>query len=158
MKNILKKYLFDTDNIFEDNYETKNNHTKNALSNLLNELPDISNYECVEIFNLMNSNSISTNFNTKEAYVVATSKIINGYAIKCNYMFAKCQKEISFYNSMYWENLDISLFLEFLKVSSNKIGIPECIASSVAFIKKLQKQFFESTRRESSNVWFAKFA
>ena len=91
----------------------------------------------------MNSNSIGTKVNIKEAYTVATSKIINGYATQNKYLFAQNQKKVSFYNIGLWTTLDDSLLKEFLKAASNKIGIPEYIASSITFINKLQKQFIQ---------------
>ena len=143
MNKIIEKYIINGEDIFEDNDKNEDNAIKDALSNLLKKLPAVSSDEWIEIFNLMNSNSIGTKVNIKEAYTVATSKIINGYAIQNKYLFAQNQKEVSFYNLGWWTNLDDSLLKEFLKTASNKICIPEYIASSITFINKLQKQFIQ---------------
>jgi len=147
VNNILEKYILDTDDIFEEVFESE---TKKALADLLNKLPIIQSSEWIEIFHQMNSNSVGGKINSKEAYVVAASKIINGYAAKNNYLFAQDKNEIAFYNVSMWTSLEHSLLKEFLKTASNKMGIPEYIASSVNFINKLQKQFIQDAYLEKS--------
>lgn len=99
MSNILKKNnILDT----EDNYNTENKGAKEALLNLLNKLPSLSAEQWSEIFELMDSNSIGGKINVKEAYVVAFSKMLLGYAIEINYIFAQYKKEFYIFNSKYW--------------------------------------------------------
>ena len=155
---ILEKLILDSEDIFEDSFESEKDEVKKALTNLLSKLPEIKSKEWLEIFSLMDSNSIGNKINTKEAYTVATSKIINAYATQSKYLFAQYQKEMLFYNARFWTALDSSLLKEFLKTASNKIGIPEYIASSVSFLNKLQKQliqdayFEKSTNRDKSYI------
>lgn len=150
MNNILEKFILDTEDVFEETVEFENNELKNSLNDLLSILPEIKSKEWLEIFTLMDSNSIGNKINTKEAYTVATSKIINGYASQNKYLFAQYQKEVLFYNARFWTVLDSSLLKEFLKTASNKIGIPEYIASSVSFLNKLQKQLIQDAYFEKS--------
>ena len=138
MSNILKKNnILDT----EDNYNTENKGAKEALLNLLNKLPSLSAEQWSEIFELMDSNSIGGKINVKEAYVVAFSKMLLGYAIEINYMFAQYKKEFYIFNSKYWIKIESALLINFFKAAANKTGIPEYTASSVTFINKLHKQF-----------------
>jgi len=155
VNSILEKYIVDTEDVFEDIYESKNDPVKQALADLLDKLPNIKSEEWTEIFSRMNSNSMGAKINTIEAYIVATSKIINGYAVRNKYLFANNQRDISFFNSIFWSKINHPLLKEFLKAVANKIGIPEYIASSVRFINKLHKQFiqdiyFEKTTDKSS--------
>ena len=143
MNNILEKYVFDTNNVFEEAFEFENNEVTEALANLINKLPAIKSNEWMEIFHQMSSNSVDGKFNNKEAYIVATSKIVNGYPSQNKYLFAQDKKDILFYKAGLWTVLCSTLLKEFLKTASNKIGIPEYIASSVIFINKLQKQFLQ---------------
>ncbi|MGJ0310837.1 hypothetical protein [Aliarcobacter cryaerophilus] len=140
MSNILKKNnILDT----EDNYNTENKGAKEALLNLLNKLPSLSAEQWSEIFELMDSNSIGGKINVKEAYVVAFSKMLLGYAIEINYMFAQYKKEFYIFNAQYWIKIEPALLIHFFKAAANKIGIPQYIASSVTFINKLLKQFIQ---------------
>ncbi|MGJ0334365.1 hypothetical protein NG752_10140 [Aliarcobacter cryaerophilus] len=140
MSNILKKNnILDT----EDNYNTENKGAKEALLNLLNKLPSLSAEQWSEIFELMDSNSIGGKINVKEAYVVAFSKMLLGYAIEINYMFAQYKKEFYIFNTQYWIKIEPALLIHFFKAAANKIGIPQYIASSVTFINKLLKQFIQ---------------
>ncbi len=149
MRNMLEKYLYDTEDIFEDRYTTENKELKADLGNLINGLPSLENEEWQEVFTLMNSNAISAKVNTKEAYVVAASKIIKGYALEHKFIFAKHGKELYFYNSKKWIEIGMQLLKEFLKAVANKIGIPEYIAVSVTFVSKLQKQFMQDAYFET---------
>lgn len=158
MNNILEKFILYTEDVFEKTDESENNELKNSLTDLLSKLPKLKSEEWLEIFSLMDSNSIGNKINTKEAYTVATSKIINGYALQNKYLFAQYQKEIQFYNARFWTTLNPSLLKEFLKTASNKVGIPEYIASSVSFLNKLEKQlnqdayFEKSTNKDDSCI------
>ena len=149
MRNMLEMYLYDTEDIFEDRYTTENKELKADLGNLINGLPSLENDEWQEVFTLMNSNAISGKVNTKEAYVVAASKIIKGYALEHKFIFAKHGKELYFYNSKKWIEIGMQLLKEFLKAVANKIGIPEYIAVSVTFVSKLQKQFMQDAYFET---------
>lgn len=150
MNNILEKFILDTEDVFEETIESENNELKNSLTDLLSKLPELKSEEWLEIFSLMDSNSIGNKINTKEAYTVATSKIINGYAKQNKYLFAQYQKEMLFYNARFWTALNPSFLKEFLKTATNKIGIPEYIASSVSFLNKLEKQLIQDAYFEKS--------
>jgi hypothetical protein len=149
MRNILEKYLYDTEDVFGDRYSTENKELKSDLWKLINGLPSLEKEEWQEVFILMNSNSLSGKVNTKEAYVVAASKIIKGYALEHKFIFARARKELYFYNSKKWLEIDMQLLKEFLKAVANKIGIPEYIASSVIFVSKLQKQLMQDAYFET---------
>lgn len=143
MSKALHNYIFNTEDVFEnETYETENHEIKKGLEYVLNELSDISGAEWKEIFKLMNANSAGGKINNKEAYVVAASKIINQSAFECRCQFAQYQKKIWFYN-YYWSEIPTNLLVEFLKIAAKKIGIPEHIASSVTFVNKLMKQFIQ---------------
>ena len=149
MINMLEKYLYDTEDVVDNRYTTENKELKEDLGDLINGLPSLENEEWQEVFILMNSNSISAKVNVKEAYVVAASKIIKGYALEHKFIFARSKKKLFFYNSKKWIEIDIQLLKEFLKAVANKIGIPEYIASSVTFVSKLQKQFIQDAYFET---------
>lgn len=141
MFNYLENYVYNTEDEYTDNYTSKNQKAKEALSNLLDKLPSLTAQEWAEIFNLMNSNSLERKTNVKEAYIVAFSKILLRYAIEINYMFTQTKKEFYIFNSKYWIKIELVLLINFFKASGNKIGIPEYTASNVTFINKLHKQF-----------------
>lgn len=150
MNNKIEQYLLNAEDAFEDTFQWDNNELKISLANLLNKLPNIKNEEWIEIFNRMSSNTIDGKMNINETYIIATSKIIRVYAIKSRYLFAQDKKDMTFFNTMHWQSIPHGLFKEFLKSASNKIGIPEYIASSATFINKLQKQFSQDAYFEKS--------
>lgn len=141
MFNYLENYVYNTEDEYTNNYTTENQKSKEALSNLLDKLPSLIAEQWREIFDLMNSNSIVGKINVKEAYVVAFSKMLLGYAIEINYMFAQYKKEFYIFNSKYWIKIELALLINFFKAAGNKIGIPEYTVSNVTFINKLHKQF-----------------
>lgn len=141
MTNTLQKFMHDTEDIFEDSFETENDELKKALANLLNELPEVKDEEWLIIFRDLHSRSFLYNIHEKENLIIAISKIIRGYAKRNKYAFSKEKKEIYFYTSRCWLKLDNNLLKEFLKTASSKICISEYIASGVLFINKLCKQF-----------------
>lgn len=143
MSNILKNNIFDAEDEFIDNYTTENQELKEALSNLLDELTPLSAEQWLKIFELMNSNSLGGKINVKEAYVVAFSKMLLGYAMEINYMFAQYKKEFYIFNSKYWIKIELALLINFFKAAGNKLGIPEYTASNVTFINKIHKQFLQ---------------
>ncbi len=143
MNNILKNDILDTEDEYIDNYTTENQGEKEALSNLLDKLTPLSADQWSEIFELINSNSLGGKINVKEAYVVAFSKMLLGYAIEINYIFAQYKKEFYIFNSQYWIKINSALLINFFKAAANKTGIPEYTASSVTFINKLHKQFLQ---------------
>ena len=143
MSNILKNNIFDAEDEFIDNYTTENQGVKEALSNLLDELTPLNAEQWSKIFELINSNSLGGKINVKEAYVVTFSKMLLGYAIKINYMFAQDKKEFYIFNAQYWIKINSALLINFLKAAAKKVGIPQYIASSVTFINKLLKQFIQ---------------
>jgi len=145
MKKTLEKHLFKTENIFEDKYRTENQGIHENLLPLVEQLPYLEKEEWSEVFTLMNTNALSKKMNNIEAYSIATSKIITGYAQEENLFFAKDGKNIALYTSKYWIKLDSQLLQQFLKTAANKVGIPENIASCVTFVNKLQKQFMQDS-------------
>jgi len=134
MGNNLKKYLYDTEDVFEDKYTTKHKELKIYLEKLINGLLSFENEEWKEILTLMNA---------KEAYIVTISKIIRTGAFEHNFVFARNGSQFYFYNSKKWIEIDIQFLREFLKAVANKIGIPKYMALSVTFVMKLQKQFMQ---------------
>lgn len=143
MNKTLANYLSNTEDVFDNTYKTENYEIKKALVDFSKKLSSISGEEWKEIFNLMNSNSAAGKINPKEAYIVAISKIIINSAIESNYMFAQYENTIWFYYFKYWLKIPLNLLKEFLKIASKNLGIPEHIASSVAFLNKLQKQIIQ---------------
>ena len=139
MGNNLEKYLYDTEDVFEDKYTTKHKELKIYFEKLLNGLPSFENEEWKEILTLMNANAT----NAKEAYIVTISKIIRAGAFENNFVFARNGSQFYFYNSKKWIEIDIQFLTEFLKAVANKIGIPKYMASSAIFVMKLQKQFMQ---------------
>jgi hypothetical protein len=91
----------------------------------------------------MDKNSINGKFNVKDAYIVATSKIVRGYANEENFVFARDGKDLFLFNSKLWLEIPKQLSIEFFKTVANKLGIPEHIASSVSFVNKLHKQLMQ---------------
>ena len=128
MNNILKNDIFDAEYEYIDNYTTENQGAKEALSNLLDKLIPLSADQWSEIFEFMNSNSLGGKINVKEAYVVALSKMLLGYAIEINYIFAQYKKEFYIFNSKYWIKIESALLINFFKAAANKTGIPEYTA------------------------------
>lgn len=156
MFNYLENYVYNTEDEYTDNYTSKNQKAKEALSNLLDKLPSLTTQEWLKIFILMNSDPLGGKTNVKEVYVIAFPKIILKYAIEINYMFAQNKKEFYIFNSKYWIKIELVLLINFFKAAGSKIGIPEYTASSVTFINKLHKQFtqdtyFEKEKEEDSN-------
>ena len=137
MTKLIEKYILDTEEI----YITENSELKEILDKLLNKLPYLSTEEWSEIFNLMSSNSLDGKVNVKEAYIVASSKILLGYALELKYMFGLIANEFFIFDSSKWIKIDLPILITFLKSATNKLGIPEYIASSVTFVNKLHKQF-----------------
>ena len=150
MFNYLENYVYNTEDEYTNNYTTENQKSKEALSNLLDKLPSLIAEQWREIFDLMNSNSIVGKINVKEAYVVAFSKMLLGYAIEINYMFAQYKKEFYIFNSKYWIKIELALLINFFKAAGNKIGIPEYTVSNVTFINKLHKQFTQDAYFEKN--------
>jgi hypothetical protein len=134
MNKTLANYLCDTEDVFDNTTDTNENYElEKALSELIKKLPEIES-------------NIDTNVKIDfkaPTIIVFISQIITNSAIEQQCMFAQYENTMWFYNSKHWSKIPPNLFKEFLKRASIKIGTPNLIASSVAFVNKLQKQIIQ---------------